>query len=264
MKHRLLFYLLFFYIIFLQLNPHSTPLFSLESFASTSQNTIRVVSYNIHFGANAKGKPAISTISDFITTIAPDILCLQEVDRKTVRSLFLDQSSRLSEDLSMEMVFGKVDDVLPGTTGNAILSKFPILSVENKILPSWKYKRSALKATIKTPSGNINVINAHLSLSKDIRRKQIEIVKDWILEYRLPTILMGDFNTSDVAELMPLLSILNDTAAIADKTHINTFENNKYKSRIDYVFAPKTFFIKSYKVPTFHFSDHYPVIVDLY
>lgn len=264
MKHRLLFYFLFFYIIFLQLNPHSNPSFLLESFASTSENALRVVSYNIHFGASSKGKPAISIITDFINTVSPDIICLQEVDRKTVRSLFLDQPSRLSEDLSMKMVFGKVDDVVPGTTGNAILSKFPILSVENKILPHWKYKRSALKATVKTPSGNINVINVHLSLSKDIRKKQITIIKEWILEDRLPTILAGDFNTVDKEELMPILSILNDAAVIEDKTHINTFKTNKYNARIDYIFTPKTYFIKSYTVPAFNFSDHYPVIVDLY
>lgn len=264
MKRRLLFYLLFFYIVFLQLHPHSNPLFSLESFASTSQSTFRVVSYNIRFGASSNGRPAISLIADFINTASPDIICLQEVDRKTVRSLFLDQPSKLSEKLSMKMVFGRADNLIPGTTGNVILSKFPILSVENKILPHWKYKRSALKATIQTPSGNINVVNVHLSLSKAVRKKQIEILREWILEDRLPTILAGDFNTVDKQELIPILAILNDSAVIKNKSHINTFENGKYNARIDYIFTPKTYFIKAYTVPRFRFSDHYPVIVDLY
>ncbi|WP_432663758.1 endonuclease/exonuclease/phosphatase family protein [Wukongibacter baidiensis] len=264
MKQRLLFYLLFIYIIYMQLYPHTSPSFSYESFASTPKNSIRIVSYNIHFGASANGKPAISIISDFLSAVSPDILCLQEVDRNTIRSLFLDQTSKLNEDLSMEIAYGETDSLAPGTTGNLILSRYPILYVENKSLPSFKYKRNALLATVKTPIGNINVINTHLSLSRDVRKKQIEIIRDWILQNRLPTILAGDFNASDINELKPLLLILKDPAEAEDKAHITTFENKKYNSRIDYVLIPKTYFVKSYNVPRFHFSDHYPVIVDLY
>lgn len=248
----------------MQIYPHSTPSLSYESFASTPKNSIRVVSYNIHFGASANGKPAISIISDFLSAVYPDILCLQEVDRNTIRSLFLDQTSKLNEDLSMEIAYGETDSLVPGTTGNLILSSFPILYVENKSLPSFKYKRSALLATVKTPIGNINVINTHLSLSKDVRKKQIDIIRDWILQSRLPTILAGDFNTNDINELEPLLLVLKDPAESENKAHITTFENKKYNSRIDYLLIPKTYFIKSYNVPRFHFSDHYPVIVDIY
>jgi len=264
MKYKALSYLLCIYIVFIQVHPTSAPSFSYQELASNPQNSIRVVSYNIHFGANINGKPAISIISDFLTAVSPDILCLQEVDRNTIRSLFLDQTNKLNKSLSMEVAYGETDSVIPGTTGNLILSKFPILYVENKILPSLRYKRSALMATIKTPLGNINVINTHLSLSKAARKKQIEIIRDWILQNRLPTILAGDFNTNNINELKPLLFILNDAAIIENKSHINTFESNKYKARIDYIFIPKTYFIKSYTIPAFQFSDHYPVIADIY
>lgn len=264
MKYKIISHILFFYIIFLQLNSSFYPSFSSESFASPASNLIRVVSYNIHFGTSTKGKPAISTVSKFLNLVDPDILCLQEVDQNTIRSLFLDQPTKLNKDLSMKIAYGKTGSVIPGTTGNLILSKFPILSIENKILPSWKYKRSALKVTLKTPIGKINVINTHLSLSKEVRKKQIEIIKDWILEDRLPTILAGDFNTTDITELNSLLSFLNDPAIVTNQTDIKTFKNHKYNSRIDYILVPKTYFIKSYMVPSFHFSDHYPVIVDIY
>lgn len=264
MKYKIISYIFCCYLIFLQLNPSFTPVFSSQSFASPTKNSFRVVSYNIHFGISSNGKPGISIVSKFLNSINPDILCLQEVDKNTIRSLFFDQSSKLNEHLSMNMAYGKTDNVIPGTTGNMILSKFPIQSIENKVLPSWKYKRSALKATLLTPMGAVNVINTHLSLSKDVRKKQIEIIRDWILEDRLPTILAGDFNTSDINELEPLLLVLDDPAVIENKTHINTFENKKYNSRIDYVFIPKTYFVESYSVPAFHLSDHYPVIVDVY
>lgn len=264
MKYKALSYLLLIYIIFLQINPTSTASFSYQSFASAPKNSIRVVSYNIHFGASVNDKPAISIVSDFLTSVSPDILCLQEVDRNTIRSLFLDQQSKLNKKLSMKAAYGKTDDLIPGTSGNLILSKFPILYIENKILPSSKYSRSALLAILKTPLGNINVINTHLSLSKKDRKVQIEIIRDWILQNRGPTILAGDFNTNDINELKPLLLILNDSAVLENKGHIKTFETKKYQARIDYIFIPKTYFIKSYTVPAFHFSDHYPVIADIY
>lgn len=264
MKHRFLLYLLFLYIIYVQLYPYSDPSFSYNGFTSTPNNSIRVVSYNIRFGASTNGKPAISIVSDFLSSISPDILCLQEVDRNTVRSLFLDQTSKINRDLSMEIAYGQTDNIMLGTTGNLILSTFPILFVENRELPSFKYKRSALMATVKTPMGNINVINTHLSLCKEVRKKQIEIIRDWILQNRLPTILAGDFNTANINELRPLLLILKDPAEVKNKTHVSTFENGKHNSRIDYILIPKTYFIKSYDVLRFHFSDHYPVMVDLY
>lgn len=264
MKYKIFSYVLCIYIIYLQLNPIFIPTFLDQSFASPSEDSIRIVSYNIHFGANTKGKPAISIFSKFLTKIQPDILCLQEVDQNTIRSLFLNQPNKLNENLSLQAAYGKTTNVPPGSTGNLILSKFPILSIENRTLPSGKYKRNALKATIKTSMGKINVINTHLSLSSEVRKKQIRIIKEWILESRIPTILAGDFNTSDMDELESLFSILKDPAIIKNKTHINTFKDDKYNARIDYVFIPKTYFVKSYMVPPFHFSDHFPVIVDVY
>lgn len=264
MKYKVISYLLCCYMIFSQLNSSYSSSFLNQSFASPASNSIRVVSYNIHFGASKKGKPAISVVSKFLSLVNPDILCLQEVDQNTIRSLFLDQPTKLNKDLSMKIAYGITDSVIPGKTGNLVLSKFPILSVENKVLPSTRYKRSALKVTLKTPIGKVNVINTHLSLSKKTRQKQIEIIKAWILEDRLPAILAGDFNTTDMSELEPLLSFLNDPAIITNQTDIKTFKDHKYYARIDYIFVPKTYFVKSYMVPSFHFSDHYPVIVDIY
>jgi endonuclease/exonuclease/phosphatase family metal-dependent hydrolase len=105
MKYKIISYLLCCYMIFSQMNPDASSTFFNESFASPGGNSIRVVSYNIHFGASKKGKPAISVVSRFLSLVDPDILCLQEVDQNTIRSLFLDQSTKLNEDLSMKIAY---------------------------------------------------------------------------------------------------------------------------------------------------------------
>ncbi len=226
-------------------------------------NEIKVVSYNIHFGTTRNLKPGISQITTFLSSLNSDIICLQEVDNSSARSLFLNHPQILQEKLSMEIYYYEGDDVALGKTGNLILSKYPILSKESIKLPSQKYMRIAQKVTLDTPMGNVQVINTHLGLSKKIRKQQIDTIVNWISDDSIPTIIAGDFNTDNPEELDKLLSQFNDTGLLMNKAHINTFEDKKYQSRIDYIFVSNIFKINAYEVSNFNHSDHFPILVDL-
>lgn len=263
MKYKKLLIFLYLYLLMIYFLTNNTSASTFTLNLAPQKNALRVVSYNIHFGMNPLIKPNISKISKFLSTIDADIICLQEVDKFSIRSLFENQPKLLSESLSMNMVYKKTGNILLGETGNLILSKFPIISVEHIELPSLKYPRSTLKITIDTPYGIIKVINTHLGLSKVIREKQINILNKIISNDNLPTIVTGDFNTSDPSEFDHLFSQLKDSATITQKDHIQTFVNSKYNSRIDYILMPKDFYITFYDVPKIMLSDHYPVIVDV-
>lgn len=263
MKYKHVLSFIFILIIFFQFNFNPYPAFSSQDIPLPSEKVIRVVSYNIRFGASSFGDQDISKISRFLSSLEADIICLQEVDKRTIRSFLIDQPEKLKKDLFMEIAFGETGSVIPGKTGNLVLSKFPIINIENTKLPSSQYPRSLLKITVDTPHGNINIINSHLSLSKTIRKEQIKLISEEIAHESIPTILAGDFNTSDIKEIMPLLSLLVDSAVITNKNNINTFINKKYNSRIDYVLVSENFLVKSYNISTFDTSDHFPVIVDI-
>src|SRR5215213_2148229 len=48
--------------------------------------TITVLTYNIHHGAGGDGKVDIGRIAEVINRVKPDLVALQEVDRKTNRT----------------------------------------------------------------------------------------------------------------------------------------------------------------------------------
>lgn len=263
MKYKHFFNLLIIFSIFFQLTFNPLSVFSDNDLPSPSQNSLRIVSYNIRFAMGALGDQEISKISNFLSSIDADIICLQEVDRSTMRSFLIDQPRKLKKDLFMEAAFGETDNVIPGKTGNLILSKFPIINIENIKLPSIKYSRALLKITVDTSQGPLNIINTHLALSKNIRNQQIEIINNAIIHDNIPTIVAGDFNTSNIEEVVPLLSELLDPAVVKNKTHLKTFKSKRINSRIDYILIPRSFLVNHYSVSSFDSSDHFPVIVDI-
>lgn len=99
-------------------------------------SSLRVMSYNIHHGATKDGEDSIEKIANLIREVNADIIGLQEVDRFTARSNFKDQIKLLADKTGMDYIFGETVNVATGITGNAILSRYPIISEDNFMLPS--------------------------------------------------------------------------------------------------------------------------------
>lgn len=96
---------------------------------------LRILSYNIHHGEGVDGKLDLERIAGVIRSVSPDLVSLQEVDRKVIRSKSVDQPAELARLCDMKVVFEKNIELQGGEYGNAILSKLPILSHRNHPLP---------------------------------------------------------------------------------------------------------------------------------
>lgn len=96
---------------------------------------LRVLTYNIHHGEGTDGRLSLERIARVIRSADPDVVALQEVDRKTERTGGVDQAARLADLCRMHMVFGKNLDYQGGAYGNAVLSKAPIARSRNYHLP---------------------------------------------------------------------------------------------------------------------------------
>ena len=59
---------------------------------------IRVLSYNIHHGEGVDGKLDLQRIARVITSVKPDLVALQELDRNTTRTEKVDQPAVLALD----------------------------------------------------------------------------------------------------------------------------------------------------------------------
>jgi endonuclease/exonuclease/phosphatase family metal-dependent hydrolase len=160
-----------------------------------ADNVIRVASYNIRkaIGTDRLRRP--QRIMDVIAEIAPDVIALQEADRR-----FGPRVSALPLDMIAAEGFEPVDfDTRPesiGWHGNTILVKSEIKVDHHAVieLPSLE-PRGAVYAELKIKGKRLRVVGMHLDLSGLWRRRQIKTIFS-ILEKRkiMPTILMGDLN----------------------------------------------------------------------
>lgn len=150
---------------------------------------MRVVSYNIQFGTGKDGRVDLARIAAEIGNA--DIIALQEVERHASASGGTDQPAELAALFADHFwVYGAGVDLHGATEddrgrrrqfGNMVLSRWPILSKRDLLLPKVAYvdqlalQRSALEGVIETPLGALRVYSVHLGhVGAPERRDQIE------------------------------------------------------------------------------------------
>lgn len=167
---------------------------------------LRVLTYNIHKaigGLDRRYRP--DRVGDVLLHFAPDIVLLQEVDKGARRSGAHTQVNLLGEVLGLNhrAWFPNVDVRGGGHYGNAVLSRFPLVSAENIDLTIGRRKpRSVLHAQLRARAGGrsrtIHVFTLHLGLSERERRRQLvrflECHPFARLHRRTPIVVAGDFN----------------------------------------------------------------------
>lgn len=156
------------------------------------------VSYNIQYGLGVDGNYDLQRIADAVS--AADIVALQEVDRFWTRSGMVDSPQVIADVLSQHhWVYGAnldIDASYADSTrivhrrkqfGTMILSRWPILSSRNHLLPKWgdrnhhSIQQGMLEAVIDTPVGALRVYSVHLShLCSATRMPQIEAMLEII------------------------------------------------------------------------------------
>lgn len=154
---------------------------------------IKLISFNIHKGIGWQTrKSTINLMHTQMIELKPDIILLQEV--------LGSQLSGLSSEAWPHCSYGKNALYKKGDQGNAIVSKFPLLQVENINLSMHRYEhRGLLHSTTTLPEQNttLHLLCVHLGLFPADRRKQIDKIIRYIksnIPVNEPLILGGDFN----------------------------------------------------------------------
>ena len=129
----------------------------------------------------------------------PDLIFLQEVQGQNALSE-LSQFEYLAQEIWPHFTYGKNAVYEKSHHGNAILSKYPILSWENIDLSTNRVeRRGLLHALIQLPwqSTKIHTFCTHLDLSERGRKKQLASLSSRIHQLtssQEPLLLAGDFN----------------------------------------------------------------------
>lgn len=227
----------------------------------SSKKTIRVMTYNIKRGSVT----SIEKVAAAIKAQDPDLVGLQEVfegSGSNTRS----NAKKLGSLLKMHSVFRYAHSVPGGYMGNAVLSKYPILSVKRVDLSaSAKYNRILMIVRVKQPDGTVlTIANTHFGLTSAERSLQMREVRAQLKGRKLLT-LTGDFNSwpsSDVHKF--LTEELRDTWGEAGSGDGPTSPARAPRNRIDYIYRSRDWKrAEKARVPNTQASDHRPVRVDL-
>ena len=145
------------------------------------RNFVKFVSYNIQYGTGKDGGLDLSRIAAEVA--GADVIALQEVERFWRRTGDTDQATRLAESLQeYHWVYGAGVDVSDDRVsddgvveqrrrqfGNMLLSRYPIVSTRNHLLPKYaslgplSIQRSALEGVIDIAGRLLRCYALHLT-----------------------------------------------------------------------------------------------------
>jgi endonuclease/exonuclease/phosphatase family metal-dependent hydrolase len=180
--------------------------------AKADPTHLRVMTYNTHHGADRAGVGNIEAIALTIEECRPDVVALQEVDRRWgERSGRLDQPAWYAERLGMQVDYAATirepsDAGSPAEYGLATLSVLPMSGRQyHRYLGSagaHDEPRGFLTVFVTAEKGKrrqprtVRIINTHLAVrNRGLREQEMTQLMSYTDSDRdLPTVLAGDLN----------------------------------------------------------------------
>ncbi|MFP4660616.1 MAG: endonuclease/exonuclease/phosphatase family protein [Halanaerobiales bacterium] len=277
-KYIILLLLLILVAFFLYINNNNRVMHvsQVESYQATGKNVdnkenIKLLTYNIRHGVGVDGRLDLDRIVEVIKYSGAEIIGLNEVDYLMRRSGFRNQVGYIAEKLGMNYAFGASEKQIAGSYGNAILSRYPIVRVENHELPSLVDKKMEKRALIKSKikisdDKSIYVLSTHLSLNCTERSKQIIWLEKFLSVFSEPYILMGDFNT-EIDEINYVLNENDITSSALIPIPVllqrKTYPSVNPVKGVDMYFSSLSFEVKDSHTINTTASDHLPVYLEV-
>ena len=202
-------------------------------------------------------------MADAIKKCDADIVGLNEIRGKGESLDYEEQTAILSELTGLKNSYFaeaiRFEEKNP--YGNALISKYPIISAEVIPVPDPNPKtgngyyetRCLLKAKLE---GGITVLVIHFGLNPDEQENAVKTVVENLENEKC--ILMGDFNVCpDNDVLKPIRDRMKDTADVFEKP-FKSFPSDNPDRKIDYIFVSPDVEVISADIPAIVASDHRP------
>ncbi len=238
---------------------------------------MRVLTYNVHscIGADARLSP--ERVAAAIAQLHPDVVALQELDHRRMRSGQSHQARIIAESLTMDFHFHPALRIAEEEFGDAILSRLPLRLVQTGALPSvgsgwFLEKRGALWVEVEAHGRRWQILNTHLGLGRGERLRQAKALlgPEWAGAALLkpPLVLCGDFNSHTGGRVHALFSSALKDVQGAQACRYRTFPTRFPLLCLDHIFVGTCVGIGEVKVPrtalTRMASDHLPLVADLW
>ena len=175
--------------------------------SSQEHPVLRVATWNIHKGVQGLG-PAkrleIHNIGHAVEQLDADLVCLQEVRlhnhreaARFVRWPEQPQAEFLAPE-GYEPVYRSNAITRHGEHGNALLSRWPVVSHRHEDMSDHRFEqRGLLHTEVQLASRTLHVLVVHLGLVPASRVRQVAQLQDYIrreIDDADPVVVAGDFN----------------------------------------------------------------------
>ena len=182
--------------------------------------TLRVATYNIHKGVQGVGPARRLEIHNLVHAVEQmdvDIVCLQEVRL---------HNHKLARQFSHWPHQGQADYLAPegyhavyrtnavtrhGEHGNALLSRWPVLSHGHADVSDHRFEQRGLLHVVVELSGQpVHVVVVHLGLIHASRERQVQRLGRFVADHvpaTAPLVVAGDFNDWGAQLLRPMAAL---------------------------------------------------------
>ncbi len=250
---------------------------------------LRVMTFNIRHSRGQDEIHSLARIARIIRKNRVDLVALQEVDVGTKRVGGLDQVKELGRLTRMHAVFGQAIEFQGGRFGNAILSRFPIVSQENKQVSGKEgaEERRVLEVKVRLPHRymlrryrrRFRRVSKHRGplvtfwgthwdyASSQVRVRSAERVNAWSKNIRGPLVMVGDLNAEPDSE--PLKVLAQAWSKVGKHKIYKTIPTRAPRKQLDYILLRQSRHLWSRSVRVLRSrdarmaSDHRPFLADL-
>ena len=232
------------------------------------------MTYNIHAGVGLDRQYDLGRIRRVMHAERPHVAALQEIECRSPRTSFDDQSDLLARDLALSSSFCTTRPAGEGAFGMAVLHTFSVLHQQQYDLSYGRREpRFCLRVDLEVePGAVLHVFNCHLGLTareRVFQRKQM--VSDLILlsdDLRHPVVLMGDFNDRPIPVVhRTLRKHLTDVFTACGKRGGPTFKAGPLRLRLDHIYVSAGIRVLDCRVRNDRLtrlaSDHRPVVASV-
>jgi endonuclease/exonuclease/phosphatase family metal-dependent hydrolase len=222
---------------------------------------LRALTLNIHFGKTPAGEPGLDQIARELRAWDPDVVVLNEVDRGRGRSGGVAQARELGRLTGMTPAYGPNRRYGGGTSGNAVLSRLPVLGSRNQALPfrAGTIPRGLLRVTVELAGRPVDVYATHFeNTSAAARRAQAREVGRTVSRGRRPVVLGGDLNAGPEGVALQVLDGfgLVDSWSVVGRGDGLTVPAAAPRKRIDYLLSDDSMVPVRSEVLLSRISDH--------
>jgi endonuclease/exonuclease/phosphatase family metal-dependent hydrolase len=196
-----------------------------------------------------------------VNALDVDVLAVQEVDRRVVRSWFADQPQRIAIAMDAEgyrFAAARRHLMLTGEDGVALCVRGTLERQRVLDLPhDHRARRVAVIANVTIAEVSATVVATHLHNEATAAKRQLDALLDSIADEQRPRLLLGDLNLrrDDVAAPLEAAGFALVDAALTEPAWAPV-------QRIDHI-AVDGLIAGHASVPSVDVSDHRPVVVEV-